>query len=68
MAVDSEPEVRRIVASRLSGDDVVPLLQDPDWTVRLEAVANAPLAALDSMTEEDDEEVLALLARRHSQP
>ncbi|MEM0912479.1 MAG: 4Fe4S-binding leucine-rich repeat protein [Pseudomonadota bacterium] len=63
MARDEDPEVRRIVASRLKGDDVVFMLEDRDWTVRLEAVKNAPIEALKSL-EEDDEEVLFIIGER----
>ncbi len=63
IARDTDPEVRRIVASRLTGEDVIPMLNDQDWTVRLEAVKNAPIDALESM-EEDDEEVLFIIKER----
>jgi len=65
MSTDNEPEVRRIIASRLVGDDVEPLLSDADWTVRLEAVANAKLSTLERLldTEEDEEVLFAIKAR-----
>jgi len=34
MAHDDAPEVRRIVAERMSSEDAVTLLNDPDWVVR----------------------------------
>jgi hypothetical protein len=55
MAQDPEPEVRRIVASRLAGEDLLELLHDPDWTVRLAAVENAALDALRRLVETDPE-------------
>lgn len=64
MVDDREPEVRRIVASRMTPDDVEPLLTDPDWTVRLQAVQNAPLSALQAIDEETDEEVLDAIQMR----
>ncbi len=64
MTTDPEPEVRCIVAGRLSGEDVVEMLSDPDWTVRLAAVANAPLPALKKQRDEADTEVLAAMAER----
>jgi len=67
MIVDPEPEVRRIVAARLNGDDVVPLLRDGDWTVRLEAVKNAPISALVDLAEDDEEVLLAIELRRQDE-
>lgn len=64
MFADTDPEVRRIVASRLQGEDVIPLLKDADWTVRLEAVQNAPLWALEELVDEDDEEVIKVKQER----
>ncbi|MEM0911683.1 MAG: hypothetical protein AAGJ37_11945 [Pseudomonadota bacterium] len=55
--------VIRNTASRLKGEDVAFMLEDRDWTVRLEAVKNAPIAALESL-EEDDEEVLFVIGER----
>jgi Mg/Co/Ni transporter MgtE len=55
---DPEPEVRRLIAERMHGTDLTDLLNDSDWTVRLAAVANAPVELLQTRLEvEDDEEV-----------
>ena len=66
MGMDPEPEIRRIVASRMNEEDAVELLTDPDWTVRLAAVHNVPLAALSQLQDESDAEVLAAIAERLS--
>lgn len=63
MVHDKEPEIRRIVASRLQGQDALQMLNDQDWTVRLEAVKQVPLSALQEMQEEDEEVLLAIKER-----
>jgi hypothetical protein len=58
-ADDSEAEVRRIAAGRMLPPDAAKMLADPDWSVRLAAVAQAPLDAIrDLLDREIDEEVL----------
>ena len=64
MAMDPEPEVRRIVASRMTGDSVKPLLEDSDWTVRLAAVMNAPIGLLEELADDADPEVREAVQER----
>lgn len=57
MVNDEDPEVRRIVAARMLPDEAVKLLADPDWLVRLEVARRAPLATLEKLAHDPEQEV-----------
>jgi hypothetical protein len=64
MAHDNEAEVRRIVAERMSGEDVVVMLGDKDWLVRYTAVQKASLEAIASLSDDPEPDVRAIVHDR----
>ena len=57
MSHDADPEVRRVVAGRMSPEVAVVMLRDSDWRVRLTAVGRVPPAALATALEDEDRDV-----------
>jgi hypothetical protein len=57
LADDPEPEVRAVVAERALPGLAATLLQDPEWWVRLAAVANAPIEFLPPLAADPEIEV-----------
>jgi hypothetical protein len=64
MARDDAPEVRRIIAERMSPADAVTLLNDCDWMVRYAAVQRVPTEALACLLGDPEPDVRAAVRER----
>jgi HEAT repeat protein len=64
MAHDDAPEVRRIIAERMSPEDAVALLTDPDWVVRYTAVQRVAPEALINLLDDPEPDVRAAVQER----
>ncbi|HNM23762.1 MAG TPA: hypothetical protein PKJ66_14790, partial [Rhodocyclaceae bacterium] len=64
LAADPEPEVRAVVAERALPEVAASLLCDPEWWVRLSAVANAPIEFLPPLLGDPEPEIRDAVANR----
>jgi hypothetical protein len=64
LASDPEPEIRRVVAERMTPEDTVSLLQDAEWSVRFVAAMNAPIEAIKKIVDDPDPEVRDIVKQR----
>jgi len=64
MAHDDAPEIRRIIAERMSPADAVMLLNDPDWVVRYTAVQRVAPEELSSLLDDPDPDVRTAVRER----
>ena len=64
MKNDCAPEIRRIVASRISDEEAVELLEDDDWLVRYTAAQHAPAAALAPLLADTEPDVRGIAEQR----
>jgi hypothetical protein len=64
MAVDPAPDVRRIVAERMSAEDAEVLLQDSDWVVRYTVALKVAPDKLINLLEDPEPDVSAVARQR----